>query len=216
MRADIHRWHLWEAAHWFPSCYVYLVENVVKPLLKAEPDRAVTDKEAPNWHRLASILDERLADQRWLCGDRVTLADIAVAAPMHLHPYQKLPLERAPQPAPLDDRRRRAAAVLEGHRRGGAPGSQSGVSAASAGRRTRAGGSARRSDLRGSYPHATRNGPRDLQLHARRRLGPGSLLLRAPARHGPPPAGQRSARDGDQRRLVPRRPASRSTARASR
>jgi len=63
---------------------VFLVENVVKPLLKAQPDSAVTDKEAPNWHRLASILDERHANQRWLCGDQVTLTDIAVAAPMHL------------------------------------------------------------------------------------------------------------------------------------
>jgi len=86
LRADINRWLLWESAHWFPSCYIYLVENVVKPLLKAEPDRAVTDKEAPNWHRLANILDERLAKHRW----------IAVAAPMHLHPYQKLPLDAHP------------------------------------------------------------------------------------------------------------------------
>jgi len=93
VRADINRWLLWEASVWFPSCYVYLVENVVKPLLKAEPDPAVTDKEAPNWHRLASILDERLSGQRWLCGDQVTIADIAVAAPMHLHQYQKLPLD---------------------------------------------------------------------------------------------------------------------------
>lgn len=97
VRADIHRWQLWESAHWFPSCYVYLVENVVKPLLmKAEPDRAAIEKEAPNWHKLANILDQRLANQRWLCGDNVTLADIAVAAPMHLHLYQKLPLDQHP------------------------------------------------------------------------------------------------------------------------
>lgn len=96
IRADINRWLLWEAAQWFPSCYVFLVENVVKPLLKAEPDQTILDKEAPNWHRLASILDERLSRQRWLCGNSVTLADIAVAAPMHLHPYQKLPLDAHP------------------------------------------------------------------------------------------------------------------------
>jgi glutathione S-transferase len=96
VRADINRWHLWEAALWFPSCYVYLVENVVKPLLKAEPDQALIDEETPNWHRLANILDERLSNRRWLAGDQVTLADIAVAAPMHLHPYQKLPLDAHP------------------------------------------------------------------------------------------------------------------------
>ena len=30
---DINRWQLWEAAHWFPSCYVYLLENLVKPFM---------------------------------------------------------------------------------------------------------------------------------------------------------------------------------------
>ena len=95
-RADINRWLLWEASTWFPSCYTYLVEYVVKPLLKTEPDQAVIDKEAPNWHRLAGILDARLAMSKWLAGDSVTIADIAVAAPMHLHKAQRLPLDRHP------------------------------------------------------------------------------------------------------------------------
>jgi glutathione S-transferase len=95
-RADIHRWQSWEAAHWYPSCYVYLVENLAKPMMKAEPDQAAIDREAPNWHRLAGVLEQRLADRAWICGESVTLADISVAAPMHLHPYQKLPLENYP------------------------------------------------------------------------------------------------------------------------
>jgi glutathione S-transferase len=95
-RADINRWLLWEASTWFPSCYTYLVEYVVKPLLTTEPDQAVIDKEAPNWHRLAGILDARLAKSKWLAGDTVTIADIAVAAPMHLHKRQHLPLDRHP------------------------------------------------------------------------------------------------------------------------
>lgn len=32
IRADINRFLLWESSAWFPSCYVYLVENCVKPL----------------------------------------------------------------------------------------------------------------------------------------------------------------------------------------
>ena len=95
-RADVNRWMLWEAATWFPSCYVYLVENVVKPLLGAQPDAAVIGKEAPNWHKLAGILDARLGRSKWLAGDGVTIADIAVAAPMHLHAAQRLPLTDHP------------------------------------------------------------------------------------------------------------------------
>jgi glutathione S-transferase len=92
-RADINRWLLWEASTWFPSCYTYLVEYVVKPLLKTEPDETIIEKEAPNWHRLAGILHARLAKSKWLAGDTVTIADIAVAAPMHLHKWQRLPLD---------------------------------------------------------------------------------------------------------------------------
>ena len=95
-RADVNRWLLWEASVWFPSCYVYLVENVVKPLLKAEPDQAVIDAEAPKWNKLAGILDAQLAKTKWLVGDEVSIADIAVAAPMHLHAAQRLPLDKYP------------------------------------------------------------------------------------------------------------------------
>lgn len=92
-RADINRWLLWEAATWFPNCYTFLVENCVKPLLQSEPDHAVLDAGAETFHKLAGILDARLANSRFIAGDAPTIADIALAAPMHLHPFQKLPLD---------------------------------------------------------------------------------------------------------------------------
>jgi len=95
-RCKVNRWLLWEASAWFPSCYVYLVEYVVKPLLNAEPDQSVIDDEAPKWNKLAGILDAQLAKTKWLTGDDVTIADIAVAAPMHLHAAQRLPLDQHP------------------------------------------------------------------------------------------------------------------------
>jgi glutathione S-transferase len=91
-RADINRWLFWECGAWFPSCYVFLVENCVKPLLGSAPDPAILEKETPNFQKLAGILDARLAQGSWLCGDSATIADIAVASPMHLHQWQKLPL----------------------------------------------------------------------------------------------------------------------------
>ena len=95
-RADVNRWLLWEACAWFPSCYVYLVEYVVKPLLGAEPDQSVIDAQAPKWHQQASVLDTQLGKTKWLTGNEVTIADIAVAAPMHLHVAQRLPLDQHP------------------------------------------------------------------------------------------------------------------------
>jgi len=95
-RATVNQWLLWETSAWFPSCYVYMVEYVVKPLLKAEPDQSVIDAEAPKWHKHAAILNEQLSKTKWLTGDNLTIADVAVAAPMHLHAAMKLPLEKYP------------------------------------------------------------------------------------------------------------------------
>lgn len=92
-RADVNRWLFWECAHWFPSCYVYLVENCVKPLLQADPDPAVLAAQDANFHKLAGILDARLATSAFISGDHPTIADIAVASAMHLHPFQRLPLD---------------------------------------------------------------------------------------------------------------------------
>ncbi|MCJ1357262.1 MAG: hypothetical protein MMC33_007258 [Icmadophila ericetorum] len=95
-RAEINCWLLWEGSVWFQSCYVYLVEFVVKPLLKAEPDQAVIDAQAPRWLQLAGILDTHLSKSKWITGDEISIADIAIAAPMHLHAAQRLPLDKTP------------------------------------------------------------------------------------------------------------------------
>ena len=91
-RADVNRWLLWECSAWFSTCYIHLVENCVKPLLGAETDPVVLDGEAPNFHKLAGIMDARLSGSAYLCGDQPTIADVALAAPMHLHGWAKLPL----------------------------------------------------------------------------------------------------------------------------
>lgn len=95
-RADINRWLLWECGSWFPSCYIYVVENCVKPLLDDKTDQSVLDGEADNFHKLAGILDARVANSKYICGDAPTIADVAVAAPMHLHEWAKLPLTEHP------------------------------------------------------------------------------------------------------------------------
>lgn len=95
-RAVIHRWLLWEASRWFHSCYVFLVENVVKASQGASPDQKALDDETPKWKELAKILDDQLAKTKFLAGDDVTIADIAVAAPMHICEAQKLPVDEFP------------------------------------------------------------------------------------------------------------------------
>ena len=96
-RTSVNRWLLWEASVWFASNYKYLVEFVVKPLLGQEPDQRAIEEEAPNWHRLATILNDQLTMTEWIAGDELTIADIAIASPMHLHGASRLPLDQYPQ-----------------------------------------------------------------------------------------------------------------------
>lgn len=95
-RADINRWLLWEASSWFPCCYVYLVENVGKPLQGGSPDEALLSAQDIEFDLRATILDQRLAGQEWLCGANPTIADIAIAAPIHMHDEAKVPLAKYP------------------------------------------------------------------------------------------------------------------------
>ncbi len=96
-RADINRWLAWESSSWFPACYVFLVENCVKPLLGGGPDAGVLAAHAAQFHKLAGILDARLKAQAWIASeDAPTIADVVLAAPMHLHGWQQLPLDEHP------------------------------------------------------------------------------------------------------------------------
>ena len=97
VRADINRWLLWEAASWFPSCYVFLVENCVKPLLGGATDQGVLEAQLGQFHKLAGILNSRLAEHQWIAGTASpSIADIALAAPMHLRGWQQLPIADHP------------------------------------------------------------------------------------------------------------------------
>ena len=95
-RADINRWLLWESSSWFPNCYSFLVEHCVKPLLGSTADQSVLDAQTVQFNKLAAILEARLAKSEWICGSQPTIADIALAAPMHLHQHQQLPLAGFP------------------------------------------------------------------------------------------------------------------------
>ena len=96
IRADINQWLLWESNNWFGSCSKYLVENCVQPLLGNSSDQSILDNEAENFHKLAGLLDKRLAGSKFMCGNNATIADVVIAAPMHLHAWAKLPLSEHP------------------------------------------------------------------------------------------------------------------------
>lgn len=100
IRADINRWLFWETSVWFPSCYIYLIQNVVNPdVLGKAPDASLLKKEEPRWRELAGVLEQRLqrGERKWLCGgEEPTVADLAVASSMHLWKRERFPIEGFP------------------------------------------------------------------------------------------------------------------------
>lgn len=87
------------------------MQYVVQPLLSASPDEALIAEHAPRWHAAAKVLEAQLQENEekgfgpWLVNrnssvekgeEGPTIADFAVAAPMHLHRAQRLPLEGYP------------------------------------------------------------------------------------------------------------------------
>merc|ERR1712230_178221 len=96
-RAQVNRWLLWEASIWFATNYVYVIENVAKPwIFKADPDSKALGDEEPKWRKGAGILNDQLGKNKFLVGDTPTIADIAVAAPLHLWGPSKVPIDEYP------------------------------------------------------------------------------------------------------------------------
>ena len=92
-RADVNRWLFWSAHHFQPSVSVLNWEHAVKPMIGAGPPDA---NEVARGERLvienARVLDQQLAGKSWVTQERLTLADLALAAPLQSMTTAKLPL----------------------------------------------------------------------------------------------------------------------------
>jgi glutathione S-transferase len=96
-RADVQRWLFWASQHFAPAVGVLTWENVWKRIVEGTgPDPVELARGTADLQRAAAVADGHLAQRRWLVGDRVTLADYAVAAPLMYLEQARLPLEAYP------------------------------------------------------------------------------------------------------------------------
>lgn len=98
-RLDVTRWQFWDLAHWDSACAVYLFENIVKPavLKMGGPDAAAIEKAKPNFERAAEVLNGQLKGRRYVTGDRLTLADFALGAPLNYVAEARIPIDPYPE-----------------------------------------------------------------------------------------------------------------------
>jgi len=97
IRADIARWLFWEAGTWSPVVDIFTNENVRKPMLgMGVPDPVqLADAEERFWP-LARLLNDQLAERKFLLGDRVTLADFVVAGAATYMERGRIPIDDYP------------------------------------------------------------------------------------------------------------------------
>ena len=80
-RADINRWVFWNAQHFQPTISIFVWENLVKGMIgQGAADGAQLRRGEDLLERYAPVLDKHLASRQWVCGDGVTLADLAIGA----------------------------------------------------------------------------------------------------------------------------------------
>lgn len=93
-RALVNQWLFWQANHWGPAIAALNFENVLKKMFGAgEPDPVHVKRNEDFFKQFAAVLDARLAARQWVAGDHVTIADIALAAPLMAPPAAKIPVE---------------------------------------------------------------------------------------------------------------------------
>ncbi|MBX6420912.1 MAG: glutathione S-transferase family protein [Nevskia sp.] len=93
-RAEVQRWLCWDLAHWDPACASLLFENMIKPVFRgAAPDPAQVKEGEDKFRQLAPVLDAHLASRDWLLGKNLSVADFALAAPLHYAGVGKIPVD---------------------------------------------------------------------------------------------------------------------------
>jgi glutathione S-transferase len=92
-RADVNRWLFWCAQHFTPAIGILNWERVIKGMVGlGAADPAEVRRGEQLVREFGGILDAHLAGRDWICGDALSLADIAMATPLAATVPAKLPV----------------------------------------------------------------------------------------------------------------------------
>ena len=92
-RADVLRWLFWTSAHLAPAAGGISFERLWKRLITGQgPDPAQLAYHERFLHQFMKVLDDHLAARQWISGDRLSLADLSVAATLMYQDRAELPV----------------------------------------------------------------------------------------------------------------------------
>jgi glutathione S-transferase len=96
-RTQVQKWLFWAAAHWGPAVATLNFENFLKRMFgQGEPDAYSVKRFGAMFGDLATVLDATLAKSRHVAGDKLTLVDYALAAPLMYAKLANLPIDGHP------------------------------------------------------------------------------------------------------------------------
>jgi glutathione S-transferase len=93
-RLSVTKWLYWESNHWDPACAILVSERIVKPFFGGGESSATEIARGETlFNRLAPVLDGELTRHRFVAGDELTLADLAIGASFVTADQALYPLE---------------------------------------------------------------------------------------------------------------------------
>jgi len=90
---DVMRWLSWDANHFTRYGAALWFEKEIKPLFGQVPDRKAVEDAENNLRLYARVLNEHLADRRYVVAEKVSVADFALAAALPYAASSQLPLD---------------------------------------------------------------------------------------------------------------------------
>ena len=95
VRADVNRWMFWATQHLSPAIGVLTWERIWKGFVTGQgPDAKEEARGESDLAECAAVLDRHLAGRGWVVGERLSLADFALAAPIMYLDKAALPLRQ--------------------------------------------------------------------------------------------------------------------------
>jgi glutathione S-transferase len=93
-RLALTKWLYWESSHWDPTCAIFVFERLVKPFFGlGETSEAEVAKAETTFHRLAGVLNGELDKHRYVTGNALTIADLAIGSALSVAERVNFPLE---------------------------------------------------------------------------------------------------------------------------
>ncbi|MHB0990444.1 MAG: glutathione S-transferase family protein [Burkholderiales bacterium] len=93
-RADVSRWLFWCGQYFMPGVSILNWENSIKILAEiGAPDPAEVARGELMLIEAAKIIDDHLSNRDWICDTGLSLADLAIAAPLADQHRAKLPVD---------------------------------------------------------------------------------------------------------------------------